>query len=193
MTLLGPHLRSTRPWPVLVACMLLSGCGSSAASDPVAPTDDRARARAVAVVNQLRDAGLPVQDIVACTPPAPAPAGHPRPHAAAFDDSRVSSGADLHVVREGGVVEVYDSAAKARARVHELDAQTLTAQAYGFDEGGQALHAERRFQVGPVLLRLSGALPAPAAGAYASVLAQTAATGPLISMLDNSQEAPCST
>ena len=174
-----------------VAALVAVGCGASTASDESDPAVDPARARAFAVVIQLQDAGLPVTDVVACVPPAPAPAGHRAPPAAAFDDERVSTRAARHVVREGGVVEVFDSAAQVRARVRELDAQLLTAQAYGFDEGGRALHAERRLRAGPVLLRLSGELSARQERGYASALATTTEGVPPAP--DHLEEAPCST
>ncbi len=183
---------SCRPAPfasaLLAAGLVLAGCGTSTAPGEPATPGDPARARAVALVEQLREAGLPVADVVACVAPAPAPSGHPAPRAAAFDDARVSTGAERHVVREGGVVEVHDSNADARARERELDVQALAAQEYGFDEGGHALHPERRFRDGSVLLRLSGDLSARAARAYASALAGTPSTTP-----DAIKEAPCST
>ena len=189
-----------RSAPVLLVCLLLSGCGATSAQVGTSTPDDLAYARAVALVTQMRDAGLPVRDVVVCTPPAPAPSDHPRPPAVAFDDARVSTGVDRHVVREGGVVEVHASAAHARTRVRQLDDQTLAAQALGFDEGGQPLHAERRVRVGAVLLRLSGALPARVQRTYAAELAQAATAGPVPSLLDSplelldgTKEAPCST
>ncbi len=184
---LGP--RGPRAWSVLLVCLLLSACGSERAATP----EDQGRARALALVNQLRDAGLPVEDIVVCTSPAPAPAGHSRPPAVAFDDSRIATGANRHVVREGGVVEVYDSAEQAQSRVRELVAQTLVAQEYGFDEGGHAISAEGRFPVGSVLLRLSGALPGEATQKYVAALKKAPEAAPDISLLDNALEAPCST
>lgn len=190
MTARHPALRSSA---LLVAGLVLGGCGTSAGQQKRATPDDTARARAVAVVDRLRDAGLPVTDVVACVPPAPAPGGHPAPRAAAFDDARVSTGAARHLVHEGGVVEVYDSAVQVRARVRELDAQTLAAQAYGFDEGGHALHPERRLRAGPVLLRLSGELSAKAAQGYASALAGTSPGNTPTTLPDGTEEAPCST
>jgi hypothetical protein len=171
--------------------LLLVGCGASVASDERVAADPRARA--VAVVERLQDAGLPVTDVVACVPPAPAPVGHPTPSAVAFDDMRVSTGADRHVIREGGVVEVFDSAAQVQARVRELDSQTLAAQAYGFDEGGHALHAERRLRVGPVLLRLTGELSHKAARAYSAALVTIRPSTNPTTLPDGTEVAPCST
>lgn len=176
---------------LLAAGLVLAGCGTSSASKEAVAPGDPERARAVAIVDQLRGAGLPVDDVVVCLPPAPAPSGHPTPRAAAFDDTRVSTGTERHIISEGGVVEVYNSGAQARARERELDAQVSAAQAYGFDEGGHALHPERRFRDGSVLLRLSGDLPAEAARDYASALATTTASDQ--TALDDIQEAPCST
>jgi hypothetical protein len=97
------------------------------------------------------------------------------------------------VIREGGVVEVHATGAQAQRRVRQLDAQVLAAQELGFDEGGQPLAAERRILAGPVLLRLTGALPARAHRGYAAALARAAAAEPALSQIDATKEAPCST
>lgn len=178
----------------LLACVL-AGCASTtapAAGDVMSP-DDEARATAVVVVSALRDAGLPVERVAVCTSPAPAPKSHPRPLAAAFDDPRVGTADPRHVIREGGVVEVLGSASEVEARVAELDQQALDAQSYGFDEGGHTLQPERRLTEGAVLLRLSGNLAPDVLNDYAAALHDAVPAVPDLSLLNDTEEAPCST
>ncbi len=185
--------------PGALACLLLAVLTGSATAQLEAPgatpgPDEVAIATAVGVAQGLREAGLPVRHIAVCTPPAPAPPGHPRPRAAAFDDLRVSTDDPRRVIREGGVVEVYDTPRDVQARLRQLDKQTLVAQTYGFDEGGQMLQPEHRLTQGTVLLRLTGALDDRALGQYAKTLRRVAGnTVPDPSLLHDTEEAKCST
>lgn len=192
-----PFVRPGLAVPGAVASLLLAGCGGSAtppASDATADADEVALATAVGVAVGLRQESLPVRRVAMCTPPAPAPEGHPRPRAATFDDLRVSTDDPRRVIREGGVVEVYDSPAQVRRRIRQLDEQALAAQSYGFDEGGQALQPERRVTEGHLLLRLSGDLGDRAVRQYAKALRRVASTAsPDLSLLHDTEEAPCST
>ena len=205
-TVLHRRRRSLAGMAAMTGCLVLglaAGCGTQGATEQVAQHSTsqatsspaaRARARAVEIVAKLRAAGLPVRSMVACRPPAPAPAGHPRPRAAAFADARVTPRITaVHVVAAGGVVEVLDSARDVGRRVRELDLQSHKAQEYGFDEGGHALASEYRFRAGAVLLRLSGDLTRHEARAYAAALRRvvTATADPPV--LERTEEAPCST
>ena len=207
------HLRRTPSFGgiAMSGCLfagIVVGCGAEGTTEPVAEHSTtqatpspaaKARARAVGIVEQLRAAGLPVRSMVACRPPAPAPAGHPRPRAAAFADARVTPRiTGVHVVAAGGVVEVHESAQDVGRRIRELDLQSHRAQEYGFDEGGHALATEYRFRSGAALLRLSGDLARREARAYAVALreavtrrAVTTSLDP--SVLERTEEAPCST
>jgi hypothetical protein len=194
----SPSVRTGIAVPGVVAGLLLAGCGGSVegpAAEATPGADELALVTAVGVAKGLGEAGLPVRRVAMCTPPAPAPEGHPRPRAAAFDDLRVSTDDPRRVIREGGVVEVYDSPADVRARLRQLDEQALAAQSYGFDEGGQALQSERRLTEGKVLLRLSGHLRDRAVSGYAKTLRLVSATTrpPDLSLLHDTEEAPCST
>jgi len=183
-----------RPAVALLTCVL-AGCGTSSTpgADGAVLVDNEARATALGVLVALEASGVPVRGVVVCTPPAPAPPDQLRPRAAAFDDPRVATDDPRHVIREGGVVEVLDSDAAVRARVAELDQQALDAQTYGFDEGGRTLQPEHRLTQGPVLLRLSGDLPPAALDDYAVALRDAAPAAPDLSLLNDTQEAPCST
>lgn len=188
--------RTAGLWPalaLLIVSGLLAGCSTSAAEESEGAHADPARAKAVTVARALGRAGIPVTDIALCVPPAPAPPGHPRPPAAVFTDTRVPREHDRRLVENGGVVEVFASAAEVRERLRRLHAQALAAQAYGFDEGGHALHPEHRLTVGGVLLRISGALSAPAVADYAAALHDAVNVRPDISLLHATEEAPCST
>lgn len=178
---------------LLVVSGLLAGCSISTAEESDGSHPDRALAKAVTVARALGRAGLPVTDIALCVPPAPAPPGYPRPPAAVFTDTRVPREHDRRLVENGGVVEVFDSAAEVRERLRRLHAQALAAQAYGFDEGGHPLHPEQRLTAGHVLLRISGALSASAAEEYAAALDEAVDVRPDTALLHTTEEAPCST
>jgi hypothetical protein len=174
---------------------MLTACGAapttSAASQASAAVT--ARATALEVVLGLRARGIPIEGVAVCTSPAPAPQSHPRPRAVAFDDARVGTDDEHHVIREGGVVEVLGSPSEVDARVRELDRQSLDAQSYGFDEGGRSLQPEHRLTRGSVLLRLSGDLPPAALDGYGQALRDVLPVTPDLSQLDTTKEAPCST
>jgi hypothetical protein len=194
----GNAPRCLRLASALAAVPLVAACGWAGAAVPEPPAsihDDPARATAVAVAQSLAAAGLDVRSVVACRPPAPAPSGHPRPRAAAFDDGNVATDDPRHVVREGGVVEVPGSPRAVRERVRELEEQTLAAQENGFDEGGHSLHPERRIARGGVLLRLSGDLSPAEVAAYRNALRGLVPAEGIPDLTPTSplEEAPCST
>lgn len=145
---------------------------------------------AAAVVNALESGGLPVTDDVACLPPTDDVDGAETRPMVAFRDTRVTRSYLRPVVAAGGVVEVLESPHAVRARVDQLDRQTRIAGEFGYDEMGRALHRERRYQVGRILLRLTGSLSPAQASAYRHQFTQ--AVTRRVSTHDLPEEKPCS-
>lgn len=177
----------------VLATLTVMACARPSGEPAHFDATERAKAKALAVAMSLKEQGLPVGDIALCTPPAPAPDGHPNPDAAAFSDTGLTRHADPRRISYGGVVEVFGSPAGVRDRQKQLAEQAKTAQAYGFDEGGHALQTERQFSSGPVLLRLTGDVPEMRAVAYRSALKVASAATADPSLLSRFKEAPCST
>lgn len=118
---------------------------------------------------------------------------HDAPSSVAFVDARARHApGGFRQVRDGGVVELHASPSEAARRVREIQAQTLTAQRLGYDEGGQPLRREHLVRSGPVLLRLSPELSTSAVLEYRRALdvARGAAAG---EPRESAREAPCST
>jgi len=142
---------------------------------------------AAAVVAGLARTGLPVAGARRCVKPSPT--SPDLPAAVAFRDSRLAQSYPVPTVFAGGDVEVFATKAALRRRVADLRAEENTAGAFGFDEGGHAIHHEWRYVVGTVLLRLSGDLGPQAASAYHAAL-QRAALRPSGETVP--EEVPCS-
>jgi hypothetical protein len=115
------------------------------------------------------------------------------PTSVAFTDPRASAGpAGDRRVRDGGVLELFASPQEVAARQDQLAHQALQAQRFGFDEGGQPLRREHLLRSGPVLLRLSAALPDAVVQTYARAL-DTAVAEAQRETTVTVEEAPCST
>ncbi|MET8352577.1 hypothetical protein [Micromonospora sp. NPDC005206] len=195
--------RPAARWAVLaLLAVLASGGGVVAHAHPGSPrthsaSETAAGGRATAelalaawVVARLTESGLPISDPVVCTRPASNPDPEVPPPMVAFRDRRVERSYPRPVVAAGGAVEVFASEAEVADRLALLEEQTIAAQRNGFDEMGRALHPERRYQAGPVLLRLTGFLPPQAAERYRTVFEQAVADGATSD--DIPEEVPCS-
>jgi hypothetical protein len=149
--------------------LLLAGCGSAAA--------DQGSGLAGAVVQALRDGGIPVDAAAGCAAGSPGAPTDPGAVVMAFHDVRLPGPQDPRRVADGGVVEVLGSPQEATSRQAQLAEQVLIAGEFGYDEGGQPLVDEHVLVSGRVVLRLAGMLSDPQVAAYRAALAAAPASG----------------